>query len=37
MSYPSWHAVEEIDESVDDVKEMLLPFETGTWRELLLP
>ena len=36
MSYPSWHAVEKIDESVDDVKEMLLPFETGTWLKLAL-
>lgn len=31
MSYPSWYAVEEIDEAFDDTKDFLLPFSLGTW------
>ncbi|MFB6144580.1 MAG: hypothetical protein ABEJ98_04690 [Candidatus Nanohaloarchaea archaeon] len=29
-----WHAVEAIDEALEDTKEMLLPFDLGTWTKL---
>ena len=34
MSYPSWHAVEKIDDAVDDTKDFLLPFKLGTWARM---
>jgi len=36
MSYPSWYAVEELDESVDDTKSFLLPFDKGVWLRVAL-
>jgi hypothetical protein len=34
MSYPSWYAVEKIDEAIEDTKDFLLPFELGTWTRM---
>ena len=34
MGYPSWYAVEEIDKSIDDTKELLLPFDLNTWLKM---
>ncbi len=31
-----WYAVEEIDEALDETKDLLLPFDTKTWGKLLL-
>ena len=36
MSYPSWHAVEALDEAMDDAKELFLPIDKGTWLRMIL-
>lgn len=36
IGYPSWYAVEKIDESIDDTKSFLLPFDLGTWLRMAL-
>lgn len=32
----SWYAIEAIDEAVEDTRELLLPFDSGTWLRLAL-
>lgn len=32
----SWYAIDELEEAVDDTKDILFPFSTGTWARLFL-
>lgn len=36
ISYMSWYAVEVISEAIEDTKELLLPFDLGTWLRLAI-